>query len=560
MPDTECQNAIYSENYYDLILDEDSLRGIEMYPCVQALNEQYVTAFISSSENPPLSLNNYSYASIPKCYGLSDTEALEASGIYMIQRYPELELSGRDVLMGFIDTGVDYKNDVFKDRFGYTRIAAIWDQTQPSDSPPIGFTYGRLITREEIDAAINADDEEVLSYDENGHGTAMVSVAAGSEINEDDFIGAAFQADIAVVKLKAAKQNLKDYYGISTEAPCYQENDIMAGVSFLVSLAEELTKPLVIVLGLEGNLGDHDGNTPLGIMLSELCRRRRFAVVSGSGNEANNSHHFRGKMGSNESEEIEFSVDADTHSFTLEFWASIPDLYRAAVISPTGEFVEGITVNSRGILRHRFVFEQTYLEAESVFSAILSGTQLIQFRFKNMTEGIWKIRISAVNNVRGPYDMWLPVSAFLSGNTFFLSPDPENTLSDISSSELIITTASYNSSDNSIYLNSGRGYTRNERVKPDVASPGVNVYAALPDNRYGRRSGGSMAAAICAGAVALIMEWAVVQENSYEIDTSQIKALLIRGAIGERLRSFPNPEWGYGIMNLYESFESLRLS
>ena len=102
---TDCQDIIYSNEYYDLILDEDSLRGNAENICVQPLGEQYVTAYLSRTGNPPLSLNNYSYASIPKCYGLSDTQALESAGIYIIQRYPGLTLTGTGVLMGFIDTG-----------------------------------------------------------------------------------------------------------------------------------------------------------------------------------------------------------------------------------------------------------------------------------------------------------------------------------------------------------------------------------------------------------------------------------------------------------------------
>lgn len=559
---TDCQDIIYSNDYYDLIIDEDSLRGRTEYPCIQPLSEQYVTVFISRETNPLLSLNNYSYGSIPKCYGLSDTQAIEAAGIYIIQRYPGLELTGSGVLMGFIDTGIDISNEVFKDNFGQTRIEAIWDQTIPSDNPPFDLKYGTEYRREQINAALNggSDQTVVMSTDSNGHGTAMASVAAGSDIPMADFIGAAPECDIAVVKLKEAKQNLKNYYGINTDAPCYQENDIMAGISYLEQLAESLEKPLVIAIGLEGNLGDHAGNSPLGNMLTRFSRRRRRAVVIGTGNEANNSHHYEGQIEGGGSEDVEIRVDEDTKSFTLELWANIPALYNVSVVSPTGEELAGISVNKRDVTRHRFVFEQTDLEAESLFSTIIGGSQLIQLRFKNLTEGIWTIRVFAVNVVREAYHMWLPIDSFLSGEVFFLSPEPETTLSDISTVESVITTASYDSRDDSIYLNSGRGYTRTEKIKPDITSPGVEVYAALPGNRYAGRSGGSIAAAICAGAVALIMEWAVIDGNFYEVDSAQIKALLIRGAQSERFRTYPNREWGYGIMNLYESFETLRLS
>lgn len=562
MSETECRNIIYSNEYYDLIIEEDSIRDEVDYPCTQPLSEQYATAFILREVNPILSLNNYSYASIPKCYGLSDTQAIEAAGIYIIQRYPGLELTGSGVLMGFLDTGIDYLNDVFRDNVGRTRIEAIWDQTIPSDNPPFNLKYGTEFTRNQIDEAINSENplEIVPTTDENGHGTVISSVAAGSDVPSADFTGAAPGCDIAMVKLKQAKENLKDYYGINTDAYCYQENDIMAAISYLEQLAESLNKPLVIVVGLEGNLGDHDGSSPLGNMIARISRRRRRCVVIGTGNEANNGHHYVGQIASGQTEDVEIRVDENVRSFTLELWGSIPDLYSISIISPTGEELSRIPINKRDVTRHNFIFEQTNVEVEYLFTTIIGGAQLIQVRFTDVAEGIWIIRVHAGNDVRAPYHIWLPIESFISGEAFFLESDPETTLSDISAVEGAITTASYDSRDDSIYLNSGRGYTRTGKIKPDISSPGVEVFAALPGNRYSRRSGGSIAAAICAGAAALIMEWAVIDENFYEIDSAQIKALLIRGAQSERFRIYPNREWGYGIINLYESFETLRLS
>ena len=70
---------------------------------------------------------------------------------------------------------------------------------------------------------INGDQFEittrkVLSMDENGHGTFMAGIAAGGTDAENDFLGIAGDAEIAVVKLKEAKQHLKDYFrSLSTQ-------------------------------------------------------------------------------------------------------------------------------------------------------------------------------------------------------------------------------------------------------------------------------------------------------------------------------------------------------
>lgn len=565
MPEINCRENFYSNEYYDFIAETSAFsQSANIFlneECRQRLNEQYEVVTVPRAGNPPLSLNNYSYASIPKCYGISDTQAIEAAGIYIIQRYPGLELKGNGVLMGFMDTGIDYENEVFKDSFGNTRIEAIWDQTIPSDNPPFDLQYGTEYRRDTINEALRSESpfEIVPSEDENGHGTTVASVAAGSDIATADFIGAAPECDIAFVKLKQAKQSLKEYYGIYTDAVCYQENDIMAAISYLDQLATSLERPLVIVIGLEGNLGDHDGNSPLGNMLNQISSRRRRCVVIGTGNEANNGHHYEGQIEEGQSEDVEIRVNEDVMGFTLEMWGSIPDLYSIAIISPTGEELPRIPITGSQVIRHRFVFEQTDVEIEYLFSTIIGGAQLIQIRFKNPAPGIWIIRTYAGNSVRAPYHMWLPIDAFLTGETYFLQSDPETTLSDISCIESVITTASYDSRDDSIYLFSGRGYTRTDKIKPEISSPGVNVYAALPDNRYSARTGGSIAAAICGGAAALIMEWSIIQGNFPLIDSAQIKALLIRGAQSERFRSYPNKEWGYGILNLYESFETLRI-
>ena len=77
----------------------------------------------------PLTLSRYSYENIPKLYGLQDTTALEVSGISPVFEQPALNAAGRGVLIGFIDTGIDYTNPLFRKADGTTRIYNIWDQS-----------------------------------------------------------------------------------------------------------------------------------------------------------------------------------------------------------------------------------------------------------------------------------------------------------------------------------------------------------------------------------------------------------------------------------------------
>ena len=141
---------------------------------------------------------------------------------------------------------------------------AIWDQTIQDGEPPEGFLYGTEYTRAQIDQALQMEEPATLvpSTDTNGHGTQMASVAAGSIVNQGlTYRGAAPQADIAVVKLKPAKQYLRDYYLVADDAVAYQENDIMEAVSYLERMAIALHRPVVIVLGIGTNLGSHNGKS-----------------------------------------------------------------------------------------------------------------------------------------------------------------------------------------------------------------------------------------------------------------------------------------------------------
>lgn len=118
--------------------------------------------------------------------------------------------------------------------------------------------------------------------------------------------------------------------------------------------------------------------------------------------------------------------------------------------------------------------------------------------------------------------------------------------------------AGYNGTNGSLWLDSGRGYTRNRHLKPDLAAPAVGISTI---DRFGTGSvltGTSAAAALGAGACALLMEWGVVQANVPTMDSITMQRLLIRGANRPSAFEYPNRNWGYGLLDLYGSFQSIR--
>ena len=115
----------------------------------------------------------------------------------------------------------------------------------------------------------------------------------------------------------------------------------------------------------------------------------------------------------------------------------------------------------------------------------------------------------------------------------------------------------------SLFIHSSRGNTRNGLLKPDLAAPGVDVYG--PGISTGtapapmvRMTGSSVAAAHVAGAVANLMSWGMNQGDDTVLNYRNIKSALIRGANRNPAYTYPNREWGYGTLDLYQTFLAMR--
>ena len=560
-----CREKILSENFRDFIIPDYRAEQEFVYPesqiCVQNLGFGFRAAYVDQSLVDKISIAERGYNSIPNCYALLDMEAMEETGIRTLQNYPGLNLSGKGIMIGFLDTGIDYENAIFRNVDGSSRITAIWDQTDQSGRSPDGFTYGSEYTRENINEALRNEKPQqiVPERDENGHGTFLASVAAGGENIKQGFVGAAPEAAIAVVKLKEAKDYLRRFYGIRKEAVCYQETDIMQALRYLNLLATKNQMPLVMCVALGTNLGGHNGMSSLSRILGSYSRQVDRCVVVGGGNEANERHHFQGKLGqTGETQEAEIRVENGNTGFVAELWSTIPNIVTAYLVSPSGERSPVISIRQGNRYQLTFPFEQTTVEVEYRLFLRDGRAQLIFLKFDRPVQGIWKIGVQALQRADGEYHIWLPVREFFDGNVYFLESSPDLTLTEPSNTEDPITVAYYRGTDKSVDINSGRGYTRDKRIKPDFAVPGVQVLGAGTDGRFVRRSGSSVAVGITAGACAMIMEWLLNQPILGGITTSQVADIIILGAEQSTFSEFPNRQWGYGTMNLYQSLDRLR--
>ena len=562
---SECAERIISEDYADFIIEigfrENEARQEYKDLCIQDIGYKFSAIYYPLSEINPISVGEDTYIAIPKLFGLMDTSAVEATGALRLQRVRGTSLTGNGVIVGFIDTGIDYTNDIFKNVTGRTRILSIWDQSDQSGTHPQGIEFGSEYTREDIDRALQSENPYsiVPTKDTQGHGTFMAGVACGSEDVENNFIGAANESQIAVVKLKKAKKYLRDFYLIEENVQdVYQENDIMQAVTYLRNLSRRESKPLVLVLGLGTGSGQRSGGSALSQQLNDLGEMIGCCVVTCAGNEGNARLHYKGSVLNKEYEDVELRVGEGTNGFTMELWGNSPDIISVAFISPSGEMISRIPARVGQSDTVEFLLEKSKIDISYSLVEAGGGVELIFMRFIDPTPGVWIIRVYGNNILEGDYNIWLPIKQFIDKETYFLKPNPDITLTVPSTTQATITVAAYDNMTNALFTDSSRGFTRTNEIKPDITAPGVNVYGPGINNNYVRKSGTSVAAALVAGNCAQIMQWGIVEKNETQMKTNYIKNFLIRGAIRDRNIVYPSKEWGYGKVNVYEAFSILR--
>ncbi len=500
-----CEEIVSSEDRLELIVTRDSVRAPLQKPlCIRRVNEQFEIWYYDRRDLPPLSVQQYGYGSIPNCYSLLDSTSLEASGILRIQNQPTLSLKGQGVFIAIPD---------------------MW----------------------------NGEDST------NSHGSFMASVACGAPDPQNDFTGAAPEAELLPIKLRQAPKVLRDFYYIPEDVPVYAESEIMLAVAEAKAIADEANRPLVTCLGLGSSSGTHTGTNPLCEYLDSVATQRHQAVVVATGNEANASRHYFGYAQSMLTpDRVEINVENDIEGFTLEVATLAPEIVSVAVQSPTGEIVPRGHIPASESQSYEFLFEGTTLSVDYQNAGRTRRDTLIFLRFSHVRRGIWTILVYPFNIINGAFHMWLPMREQQLGDVYFLKSNPDVTLTTPSDARAVISVGGYNAANGAIYLNSGRGYTMDGNVKPDFLAPAVEVQGKNNRGEYVTRTGTSAAAAITAGACAQVLEWAVVKGNDREINSAGVKNILVRGTVRRSGQEYPSPSTGYGNLNIYNSFDQMR--
>lgn len=524
----------------------------------EAINEIFGVLYLPLPLVGQLEINSYSYNSIPKWYTYMDTESLNASGVTRLHNHPYLQLCGRGTAVAIIDSGIDYRNPLFRDENG-SRIAWLWDQSLPG-GPTEEAPYGRVFSKEDIDRALAADNplNIVPSTDTNGHGTALAGIAAGGMAPRENFSGAAPEATLIVIKLKQAKMYLRDFYQLPPDVEVFQENDVMMAISFAMKAAQQLEMPLSICLGIGSSQGAHQGDSPLSQYVDYAAGFSQVSLSIAAGNEGAAQHHFEGNLNSRSSTSAaELRIGEREPGFNLELWGQPPGFFNVAIQSPTGETLNVSNSLGAGTQELSFVFVETKVMVNYVSIERQTGNTLVYFRFLHPAPGVWKILVSSRDSQNADFHMWLPVDGLISPDTYFLESSPYNTVTSPGNSIDSITATAYQHRDNSLYLRASRGFAPNGIITPQFAAPGVDIRIPLLNGGFGSASGTSLAAAQTAGVAALLFEWAVIRGNEPYFSGNSVKFYLQRGARRDENMQYPNREWGYGRLDLYHTFELL---
>ncbi|MFA7098846.1 MAG: S8 family peptidase [Eubacteriales bacterium] len=516
----------------------------------------YATQQVYNEVRHSLGTGSASFNSI--VLGLLGKASLQGSGIVQVQEQPFLNLKGQNVLVGFVDTGIDYTLDVFKYEDGTSKIAYIYDQSE-TGPPPEDYYIGVEYTNEQINEALQSDNPAsvVPHTDESGHGTFLASVAAGREVG--DFLGAAPDAEIIMVKLRKARPYYLNLFSVPPEQEfAYESSAIMLGVDYILSRARMLKKPVAICLGLGSNFGSHDAYTLFEEYLSDISGLPGVCLCIAAGNESQAKHHTEGTISAQgETQNIDIKVGENAGDFLVGVWTNVSDRVSVAVRSPTGEFVPRVPPIAGRTSETKLKLEDAAVQIAYFFPFEGTGSQLSAVRIINATQGIWTITVFGDLILDGTYHSWLPLTGFVSPNVEFLSTNPNFTVTVPATMNGAIVCGAYNYRTNSLYSATSWGPSRTGELAPDLVAPGVNISGYFPYG-LGAMDGTSVAAAITAGASALLLQWGLVRGNDPTISSYQIRAYLIRGCNRSENMVYPNNRWGYGSLNLLNSFQLMR--
>jgi len=457
-------------------------------------------------------------------------------------------VNGTGVVVGIVDTGIDWKHPDFKFENESSKILYIWDQTT-SGAPPVGYSYGTEWTRVQIDAGV------CNSKDQVGHGTHVAGIASGTGRWKGKYVGVAPGSSLVVVKS-----------GVLTRKGWrFRWAEVIDGVNYIWQKAKSLGKRAVVNLSLGSNAGGHDGSSSIEKALDHFVTEGLVVVVS-AGNEGEKRTHAEGKLKEGESVILTVQPATDEDEIYLEVWYSISNVIGLSVKSPSGQTInastppEGVPTPSGTV----YLGHDTTASGKAWKLRVASST--------NLTSDSWTITLDGRSVTdEGEWDAWLSTKGqFLSGVGYEITR--HKTIGVPGTARTVITVGAYvtrmqwvakdgteqryTTGENigDIATFSSWGPTRDGRLKPEISAPGRGIISVRsadspssgrdPDEAYSVKQGTSMAAPHITGVIALIMQ------RNPDAPPSAIKEILKMTARQDPRTGQIDPNgsqmWGFG--------------
>ena len=557
--------------HYFALYQGDIMSDFINYPeyIITIVNNEYKAAIISFKANLELTFGDPRFPSLVfikyrELYTLQQISPIEAAGIESLQLGTVLNLTGKGVIVGIIDTGIDYLCKEFRFPSGETRINFIWDQTILPQSNTIknnfSIPFGSTYSMDDINKAIN-DSElgldpylTVPSKDDIGHGTKMATIIGGNG-SVLGTPGVAPNCSFVIVKLLESL-DIKEQFKVDT--PIFTLPVIFTALQFLYDYSINNKVPIMIYLPLGTNSGNHKGGALLEQFIDYISITPGIVVITGAGNEGAYGCHASGILRSiSDSGLIYLSVSPNQSFLEVEIWIETPDIMTVDVISPAGESSSFTPVSVSSETSYNFIFEKTTIDLVYSIPDGNSGDELIRINFTNLQAGIWKLRLTPRLFLSGRYNVWITFPGELIKDTYFAPSDPFGTITIPGTSASIITVAAYNQNNNNLLLYSGNALYYEYIDRIDLAAGGVNAPTVAPANKITVANGTSVSAAIATGACALIAEWSLLNLSIKFPYSNMIKFYLLLGTVRRSGDVYPNNQWGYGMLNVVNIFKTL---
>jgi len=483
---------------------------------------------------------------------------------------------GNGVIVGVLDTGIDWKHQDFKNASG-NRIRYLWDMSATGNPPP-GFSYGYEYTKAQLDAN---QCQEIDGDDGGGHGTHVSGTAAGNGGALPNYIGMAPESDILFVK------------GFINGG--FPNTNTVDGCNYMFQKAQQIGKPAVINLSLGGHLGPHDGTSLYEQALSNLTGNGKI-IVAAAGNEGGNPIHLSYSVAGssyNDAYETFFELYNNAAFVAVDMWYNGGNIYvglaaynpsNMNLIGYTNGVAPGQKIENAPFTVQGYTYGFVTIDASGVNNPNNGANEVvIVIDGNNGQVNIGNVFWTLYTYGTGTFDAWAlghGVFSTYAGQSWIKPGDDQKTIGMPGTSNKLICVGSYVTKTQWIDINgttqyqpgnpimgkissfSSMGPSRDGRLKPDIVAPGEVIVAAyssfltqtppqniLQGGKHQKMQGTSMASPHVTGAVALLLE-----KNS-ALNYDQVVSILKNTTKKDSYTgTSPNNTYGHGKLDAYNAF------